>query len=226
MRFVLAVLAVSLQLVLSEGAPATHKDRRSWYGGQITVIPETTQNCSIFLHPYCNGIGYSTALFPNRRDQYFDAASREFGDFTSLLQSGCSNKLGTLLCFFYFPFCDVSHWQSTSLDSRNEFKPIMPCRETCQEVRNKCESTLQAHGFSWPSHFDCSKEYFLPASESKCADGTVNKTLTVTEPKELPGPTEGESGGKLCNCTPYKPGICMIVATVQTLDTVCDSNSV
>ena len=201
MRFVLAVLAVSLQLVLSEGAPATHKDRRSWYGGQIPpVLPESTHNCSLFIHPYCNSIGYATALFPNNRSQNFADASAEFSHFTSLLQSGCSAKLPTLLCFFYFPFCDVEQWQSTSLETRNDFKPVMPCRETCQEVRNNCESVMLAHGHKWPRHLDCSGQYFLRDSTNKCANGTVEtKTLTKTGPKAEDG-CQGENNDVSSDC--------------------------
>ena len=176
MQFVLALTAVILQLALSTGAPSTHHEyRRSYVAGQRPVTPEVTHQCLNFTHPFCNSAGYSTAQFPNNRDQNFSAAAGEFSHFVLALKSGCSDKLGTLLCFYYFPFCQRTMWQT---------QPVLPCRETCQEARNNCENVLRENGHNWPIHLDCSKDYFLPASSKKCANGTL-AVSTNNGPKEV-----------------------------------------
>lgn len=183
MRFVLALTAVILQLALSTGAPSTH--RRSYYAGQRPVDPEPTHQCLNFTHSFCNSAGYSTALFPNNRGQNFSEAAAEFAHFQRLLETRCSAKLGTLLCFYYFPFCDQGQWQSAT--TWNQPKPILPCRETCQEARDSCETLLREQGgLSWPTQFNCSKDYFLPASNMRCANGTL--TVSISDPRE-PEPT-------------------------------------
>ena len=121
MRSVLALTAVILQLALSTGVPSTHHEyRRSFYAGQRPVPPdETTHQCLNFTHPFCNSVGYRTAQFPNGRGQNFSAAAEEFGHFVRLLETSRSDKLGTLLCFYYFPFCQPhTIWQT---------QPVLPC---------------------------------------------------------------------------------------------------
>ena len=186
MRFVLALTAVILQLALSTGAPSTHHEhRRSFVAGQRPVTPDVTHQCLNFTHPFCNSAGYRTAQFPNGRGQNFSAAAAEFSHFVRLLETGCSDKLGTLLCFYYFPFCQPQTlWQTQT---------VLPCRETCQEARNNCENVLQEHGYNWPTHLDCSNDYFLPVSTMKCANGTL-AVSTSNGPKEVdPTPTTPSS---------------------------------
>ena len=108
------------------------------------------RDCVQFTHPYCNKFNYSTAIFPNPRGHETpeDAAS-EFADFNPLLLNDCHPKLGTLLCFIYFPVCN-----------KDFFNPLVegfyPCRELCEDVHDStCTVLVTAHAGMWAPHLQC-----------------------------------------------------------------------
>ena len=192
MRIALIVLAVALQLAISMGVPYG-RDRRQ-LAGTRKVEEESAMTCQNFTVTECNnlGDGYNTALFPNRQQGWdLDMSRTQFGYFSQLVKSGCSAKVSTLFCFYFFPFCELTSWNALPMSER---KPVMPCRETCQDVRNSCETLLESHvdmnghNFSWPDFLDCDNEYFLPASTMRCANGT--SSLSTKDTKEIDPPNE------------------------------------
>lgn len=97
---------------------------------------------------FCSQIGYTTASFPNYRDQDSQtAASSELENFRALAQSVCSNAVVHFLCSVYAPFCDPV---------RPEFR-VPPCRELCEYVREGCEPPVVQFGLRWPPHLECSR---------------------------------------------------------------------
>ena len=44
-------------------------------------------------------------------------------------------------------------------------RPIYPCRSLCQKVKTGCISTMEGHGFPWPSMLDCDK---FPLDNDMC----------------------------------------------------------
>ena len=165
----LAIAATCLHLQISAGAPQTAGPTATM--GSLTADPQCGPECRSFQHSYCNSFNYGRARFPNPRQEkeselpngiktYEDDAFREFNDFGSLLDTGCSNKLGTLLCFFYFPFCI----NDPTIQVR-----ILPCRSLCQEVVSDCAEDLemvfaqQGHsnrGWKDLPHFNCTHYTF------------------------------------------------------------------
>ena len=173
--FVVAVVHAQLAIVAS--SPYLLADGGNETG--ILSITPAPPTCQPFAVPYCNslGEGYNMTIFPNERGFGFNESRREFNDFMSLMESGCSAKVKMLFCFFYFPFCAMVPYRG-----RTKSKAVLPCRETCQEVRSNCQMLLG--NYSWPDWLDCSKDYFLPAnsSDGPCVDGA----LSTKGPKEQP----------------------------------------
>lgn len=189
-----------------------------------------------FNHPYCRQINGQprNAMFPNPRGQYMADAMKEFNDFATLMDKGCSEKLGTLLCFFYFPFCTPGY----SI-------VIKPCRSLCEEVTRDCAEALTAafaetglynRAIGWKDlpHFNCTGLYeggeVFIEKEGHCANSTQPQwyhgildpapgptqksisdeeedvTTDASKAKETPTPTEAPT------CSP-DPGMC--VASIQ-----------
>ena len=97
---------------------------------------------------FCSRIGYSTALFPNYRDQATQtSANGELENFRALAQSVCSNAVVHFLCSVYAPFCDPE---------RPDIR-VPPCRELCEYVRAGCEPQVIQFGLSWPPHLECNQ---------------------------------------------------------------------
>lgn len=165
--FTVGVFAAALQLDVVISAPS--EEPEPWTSGQITLRPQGKYFSETFSQPYCQCVNpreRAHARFPNRRNQFAKEAESEFADFTrinrNVIESGCSNKIGTLLCFFYFPL---------SIADDEDFSPeILPCRDLCEEVRRDCEARLIANRFQWPAHLNCSLDYFRPSG--LCVDGT------------------------------------------------------
>lgn len=199
MRITLIVLGVALQLAISTGVPYG-RDRRQ-FNGPRKVVEESVMTCQNFTVKECNDIGdgYNTALFPNQRGLNLNQSRQEFAGYALLVKSGCSAKVRTFFCFFYFPFCDLTMWNTIPMSQRKGMKPIMPCRETCQEVRDSCEGLLESYryrgrNFTWPEWLDCDNDYFLPVNTSICADGTTS--LSNKDNKEIDEePTVEEDSG-------------------------------
>lgn len=135
-----------------------------YHGGSVQVVATEPPNgqCVAFSNHYCNQFeNRSMAYFPNPRGhQTPDAAAAEFNDFIPLLKSSCHPKLGTLLCFMYFPLCTSDY---------PDLK-IYPCKETCQEVHNsQCTKFLNDNGIEWNNQLQCNKPHFK--SGGLCANG-------------------------------------------------------
>lgn len=164
------------------------------------VRDEPSTMCVPFQHPYCSTFGYNHTAFPNPRQgsldkikltdgptaNYSTNAFKEFAEFAPLMDTGCSHKLGTLLCFFYFPLCNPPAQVEGTLLT------IRPCRSLCEEVTRDCAEALRAalaaygledHGWEELPHFKCSHYEFNGKNGAKgkkvfiedadlCANGT------------------------------------------------------
>ena len=137
--------------------------------------------CVEFTHYYCNRFNYTTAFFPNPRGHLtYEDAAKEFNDFIPLLNNNCHPKLGTLLCFLYFPVCSsiVQYDQNRALVELGFF----PCKELCEEVHNSsCTDLIVQHLGFWVSHLQCNftdsrtgKEYYRNADSSSDAEKCIN----------------------------------------------------
>ena len=112
----------------------------------ITEVPVQYTCENITMIDFCSEVNYSTASFPNYRNQPNQmAASSELENFIALAQTVCSNAVVHFLCSVYAPFCDPRQPQ---------FR-VPPCKELCQHVRNGCENLVIEFGLTWPPHLDC-----------------------------------------------------------------------
>jgi len=77
----------------------------------------------------------------------------------TLRQQGCHENLVPFICMYFLPVCQ-----------ENYPKPVYPCREVCESVKQKCLTRLQLMDFPWPQELDCSK---LPRESTGelCAGG-------------------------------------------------------
>lgn len=143
---------VALKLPRSSGPTAT----------MGSLADPAAGTCVSFYHPFC-GPKHNHAMFPNPRqeglswdaDEYKKDAFEEISDFALLLDTRCSEKLATLLCYLYFPFC---HPEVAGL-------AVRPCLSLCEEVTRDCADALTAvfaergHlNFGWQDlqQFNCS----------------------------------------------------------------------
>ena len=163
--------AVALQFYLVTSSPSLK--RTSW------IIPEGRYFCERFDEPYCrcfNPADRTYGLFPNHRNQTARDARREFGHFVqrdkNVIRSNCSDKIGTLLCFTYFPLYNRNIMQQ-NVQLGQDPQIILPCRELCEEVRRDCRDEFSDNGYPWPDHLDCDKDYFYPWWSGRiCINGT------------------------------------------------------
>lgn len=137
-------------------------------GGVQNPLTNGAPECVTFSNHYCSQFNNrTTAYFPNPRGhKTFEDADAEFSDFIPLLQSGCHEKLGTLLCFIYFPFCQTAY---PSLR-------IYPCKEVCEEVHaSNCTTFInQFNRDGWNDKLQCDlSDIYLPRSSMQCADGVA-----------------------------------------------------
>ena len=124
-----------------------------WIGNIGPVVrpaitkPPVVYTCeNITQIEFCSQVGYSTASFPNYRDQFTQtSASSELENFRALAKSVCSNAVVHFLCSVYAPFCDPL---------RPDIQ-VPPCRELCEHVRQGCEPPVIQFGLSWPPHLEC-----------------------------------------------------------------------
>ena len=110
-------------------------------------------------------------------EDHFDASMVEFGKLVVLLTSKdqCSNKIGTLLCFFYFPSCNI-----VQIGSMNLTFTTFPCRSLCEEVTaldSECSRIIPNH--TWGPYFQgCNLTYGVNGqtrqvySEERCINAT------------------------------------------------------
>ncbi len=148
---------------------------------------------------YC---GHSTTALPNARGHttVYEALS-EFDDFAQLLtDSPCSDQLGVLLCFHYFPFGGCT--PDTVVECENG---VTPCKDTCEAAKSEsCTDLVILQSPSgWANHLDCeSFPIYIPAEARRdkpyrvCVNstGTIRRNFTKpasTTPKaEVTTPTE------------------------------------
>lgn len=142
----------------------------------------TERECMEFTHSYCNKFNYTTAIFPNPRGHETpEEAAAEFNDFVPLLNRRCSPKLGTLLCFMYFPVCNKPYFDPKS-DLVDGF---YPCRELCQEVHlSACTLHILSAVGTWAPHLQCNftdedsskadKRFYKPANSLPVPTNCVN----------------------------------------------------
>ena len=125
-----------------------------------------------------------------------------------MIKSGCSDKIGTLLCFFYFPPCNPPQpedgaGRGNTAVTVNEF---WPCRALCEEAHRDCEGEFakNRHQPQWQDlylHLDCSR---LPSTNcinssdpiqgyDACVDDDI---LNIVKPREPEGKTKSD-------CKPY-----------------------
>lgn len=110
--------------------------------------PQTSYTCeNITEIEFCSKVGYTTASFPNYRNQFDQmTANSELQNFQGLAERVCSNAIVHFLCAVYAPFCDPKEPQ---------FR-VPPCRELCEHARAGCESLVRRFGLTWPPHLQCS----------------------------------------------------------------------
>ena len=143
-------------------------DDDTFTGGVMKPVDQDQgPQCVELRDHYCSEVmNSSKVFFPNPRGhETLEEAMSEFNDFIPLLTSGCHEKLGTLLCFIYFPFCTDSYpsWR------------VYPCKEVCKEVtdeKGECTELInQVAG--WNDQLQCDLPHYLPKSSLRCADGVA-----------------------------------------------------
>ena len=151
-------------------------------------LPPTDQDqCVPFHHSYCSRFGYNYTVSPNpwARGLTLEQVETEIYHFNGLLNSNCSNVLGTFLCFTYFPLCYGNR------------QVILPCKEVCDEVHtSRCNDIVLNSVGQWGSHLQCTN--FQSKSEiqnGNCADGGLfingGKEDVITTTAQPPVMTEG-----------------------------------
>lgn len=193
----LALAATYLHLHFSLGAPQKREAGPSGTASSVVADEECAPQCRPFHHPYCNSFpNFYFAQFPNPRQSresdlpkgvtYEQEAVKEFNDFIPLLNTKCSDKLGTLLCFFYFPFC-------------SPYFPvnIRPCRSLCEEVCSECAEELEAvfaergfPGYGWKDlpQFNCSNYEFDGCNGQKGEKVFIEKQGQCANDTQMPWP--------------------------------------
>ena len=118
----------------------------------------------------CQGVGYTSAYFPNFRNHETQSdAARELNDFRLLIESGCSPLVRSFFCSFYLPFCFTT-------PESNQVVRLRPCRSLCTETRRTCESVLvENSNFEWPTFLNCSLDTF-PCDGSACFGPACSET--------------------------------------------------
>ena len=197
-----------------------------------SVRPVTDENptCQLLTADICASVSYDMGFFPNFRGHQTEGeAIGELSDFIPLINSGCSNAILYFLCGYYLPFCYV--------DSTNQPLYLNPCRNLCEYVRSTCEDDLEASGFSWPSHLNCSLDTFhispqcfgpidpssiilptitiAPTSVAPTASSTSPPPVTSTPPPTTNTAAQTPGGGALL----LQPNILLVtVAAVAVLN--------
>lgn len=160
----LTILAFAAQLAVVSCKPTT---RSYVHPGQVVIKDEDEGVCVPLLEPYCAWAAGPRpwSFFPNLHGQWtFEEALLQFNDFIPLLEDNCSGFLGTLLCYYYFPFCG----NFSNPDHSWEQRPVGPCYEVCVEARAACERQLNKAGYPWPTFLDCeSNPVFTSVSDPR-----------------------------------------------------------
>ena len=135
---------------------------------------------------FCSRVGYTTASFPNYRNQFSQmAANSELQNFLGLAERVCSNAVVHFLCSVYAPFCDLTQPQ---------FR-VPPCKELCEYVRADCEPLFIQFDLTWPPHLDCSlyptsAEDPIAFCPSNLSSVEIPSNIRTNPPPNVTVPTE------------------------------------
>ena len=151
---------------------------------------------------FCSEVGYSTASFPNYRDQFSQtSASSELENFRALAQIACSNAVVHFLCLIYAPFCDPNYPNIR----------VPPCREMCEHVRLGCEPPAVQFGLIWPPHLECSQ---YPSSTDNDLVYCPDNIAALAIPSNIQ------------TNAPPKSADTIVATTTPTITTVTDSTTI
>ena len=119
-------------------------------------IADKTYKCHALPKEVSDYCGYNITVLPNARGhETVGEVLGEFNHFEPLLtDSPCSDHVGVLLCFHYFPFLNCTSGQDVS----NTKFVTRPCKETCVAVTETESCTTHvnaATGTGWPPHLNC-----------------------------------------------------------------------
>ncbi len=184
-------LLFAITTTLVSASPVSKRQKRDvWTGGRI----EDAESCKLKCHAlpkevsdYC---GYNITVLPNARGhETVDEALSEFDDFAPLLtDSPCSDHLGVLLCYHYFPL--GYNCTANSLACKYGVRAI-PCRDTCEAAKTEsCTAFVNSSPSSgWADHLNCTKKESFPIYKLKSnATKTVcvNTAATITKKFVIP----------------------------------------
>lgn len=141
----------------------------------------------------CQNVGYTKMRLPNLLDHdTMQEASQQASSWVPLLNIKCHQDTQLFLCSLFAPLC---------LE-----RPIYPCRSLCQKVKAGCISTMENHGFPWPSMLDCDK---FPLDNDMCITSQSDKkqetpsrtsSPSATSKQQTPESVEEKScNAKMCN---------------------------
>lgn len=217
------IISISAVVVAGEHSQHVRVPRRDLEAVTTTTSAASNQRlpllssqgkCVPFHHHYCSNFGYNYTISPNpwARGLSLEQAASEFGDFNNLMRRNCSDKLGTLLCFTYFPLCYEK--------SPGNMRLILPCKETCNIVHTSdCNDLVLSSVGEWGKHLRCTNFHTKSETENgNCADGDqVEWTEGITKDGDdekiimttVPSPTEGDDkGNESCDGEPPIDLVC------------------
>jgi hypothetical protein len=133
----------------------------NWTGAQ------DTSRCEPLTIDACAEFGYSSVRFPNEIGQSTqEVAQSDLDVLQKFIDTGCSKDLKLFLCSLYAHYCNA-----TAMDYH-----IMPCRDLCINVRDRCLATMQEKEHEWPNSWKCGR---FPYEKGMCVEGIEGP---VTEP--------------------------------------------
>jgi len=147
----------------------------------------------------CTDVGYTKMRLPNLLDHdTMQEASQQASSWVPLLNVKCHEDTQLFLCSLFAPLC---------LE-----RPIYPCRSLCQKVKSGCLSTMENHGFPWPSMLDCDK---FPMDNDMCITSQSDKKDKGSGAKS--GGGEGSASGKKGSKPECKAKLCNQVGTYENI---------
>ncbi|KAK2823676.1 hypothetical protein Q7C36_020276 [Tachysurus vachellii] len=116
----------------------------------------------------CHGIGYPRMLLPNLLEHDSVAeVKQQAGSWVPLVHRRCHPGTQVFLCSLFASVC---------LE-----KPVYPCQQLCESVRDACSPIMESFGFLWPEMFKCDR---FPHEENEmCINGNLSSNPDVPEPK-------------------------------------------
>ncbi|XP_072521183.1 secreted frizzled-related protein 1a [Salminus brasiliensis] len=123
----------------------------------------------------CHGVGYSKMMLPNLLEHETMAeVKQQAGSWVPLVYKNCHPSTQVFLCSLFTPIC---------LD-----QPIYPCRQLCEDVRDRCAPIMEAFGFPWPEMLTCNK---FPQSDV-CISAPNNSTADAPHVSPICPPCDHE----------------------------------